>query len=508
MNFAALDPPSPAATRSLPLLSGGLLHAYRLTWLVLAAGAVATLISLALEPDMDRAILALRIAKGVILLAVSFILLRRRKGDAVAALLSLALLLWAITSSFDLATGNPPTAVIIADRVRFLLFSLALLLFPTGSWSPNWTRLVAVASGSVFLLGLAEAIGLAPTQFFLPVAILCVLASLAALLARYRGAQTAERQQVKWVTLGLVTGISLILMARAGAALRSRQDQPMLDTALVEGLLQLGIVAIAIGFLVSLLRYRLYDAESVISRSAAYAGLTLALVGTFAASESIIQTLGQRYFGPEVGDLSGGIAAAIAAILLTPLNSRINSWAEQHFQRDLIELKTQVPELMAALSGGSSLTRFGAALLPHFEAALHSARIALVVDGRVVASRGISKTATLAWYRHWHAPADGRLFDTEPGDCYPLRMALRCPIGSVRAWLLMGPRPDGSLHSRDELDALQAVAAAVQRALFAVAERQEAESREHAARGLMARSLRALDKRLSAMERAAVAIRE
>jgi len=51
-----------------------------------------------------------------------------------------------------------------------------------------------------------------------------------------------------------------------------------------EAMFQLGIIIVALGFLVSLLRFRLFDAETVISRSAAYAALTIALVATFGAN--------------------------------------------------------------------------------------------------------------------------------------------------------------------------------------------------------------------------------
>lgn len=501
MKFAALAPPSQAANRSLPLLSGRLLAAYRLAWAVLALGAVAVLAWLVISPDMDPVVLLLRLAKGGVLLMVATILFRRRQRDVVAALLSSAFLLWTMTSSFAVTDGQAPVIATLADRLRFLLFALALLLFPAGRWSPAWTRHVAVAASGVFLLGVAETIGIAPTRAFLPLAILCVVVAIGTLLFRYRFASShAERQQLKWIALGLTTGISLILSARAGAALNRLRNAPVLDPPVLEGLFQLGIIAIALGFLVSLLRYRLYDAETVISRSAAYAGLTLALVGTFAASESLIQTFGQRYFGPEIGDLSSGIAAAIAAVLLTPLHGRISGWAEQRFQRDLIGLKTQLPDLVAALSGGSSLARLGSAVLPHVEGALHAVRIALVVDGRVIASVGIAQAAAQRWFRQWHAPTEVRSFDRGEDDCFPLRMALRCPLGSVRSWLLLGPRPDGSFYGHDELEALQFVAAPLQRTLFAVAERQGAQSREMARLRSIARSVRSLDARLSAIE--------
>lgn len=493
----------PAASHSLPPLGGRLFAAYRVAWWALFTMALAAAGFSLFDPTTHPLILALRLTKSAVLIAVSAILFRRRRGDAVAAMLGLSFLLWAISSSFDFAGSAGAAWPVLIDRCRFLLFALALLLFPDGDWLPRWTRAVAAAILMVFLVGLAEAIGLLPTVLFLPLAIGCVLLTIAALLVRYHSlSSNTAKQQLKWVALGLVVGIGLILSARVGAAIAAaaRMAMPMARTIVLEGLFQTGIVVIALGFITSLLRYRLYDAETAISRSAAYAGLTLALIATFAASESIIQTFGQRYFGPDIGDLSGGIAAAIAAVLLTPLHGKISSWAEQHFQRDLTGLKTELPDMLAALSAGSSLARLGSAALLRIEEAVHAASIALLVDGRVVAFRGVSKTAAQRWVRHWPEPTGVELFDRIEDAVFPLRMALRCPFGSIRAWLLLGPRPDGSFYGQDEIDALQAIAPSIQRTLFAVAEREVAEVRERTLRRAMARSINSLDVRLSTIE--------
>lgn len=494
MNFAAATP-STAAHRSLSPLSGRLLAAYRVAWSLLALGSCAILASLVLSPAMDPLILAIRLIKGAVLLTVSWILFRRRTEDEVAALLALALLLWTITSSFDLATGELPIPIVLLDRLRFLLFTLALLLFPAGNWSPGWTRHVAAASTAVFLLGVAEASGLS-SRLFLPLAVLCVLASLGAVLARYRAVATiAERQQVKWIALGLIVGIGLILSARGAAELDGAFDQ-----LLIELVFQLGIVAIAIGFLISLLRYRLYDAETIISRSAAYALLTLSLVATFAGSEALIEMLGQQYFGAGIGNVSAAMAAAVAAVLLAPLHGRITTWAERRFQRDLVTLKEQLPELLAELSGISSPARVGEAALPRLVEAVHAVCAMLVVDGDVIATNGIDKEWAKRWVSCWAPSAPIGGFDHDRSSDFPIRMPLRCPFGTLRGWLLLGPRPDGSPYSRDDLEALEAINRPLRTALFAASEREMEKRRELALQRSMRRQLKDLSSRLTALE--------
>ena len=484
---------------SLPPLGGRLLPVYTLTWAILAAAAaLLTGLSLLL-PSAPAEILALRTVKAVALIAVSTILLRRRRRDPVAALLSLAFLLWTITSSFDFA-GAASSLVVLLDRLRFLLFATALLLFPNADWRPGWTRTVAAVSLAVFLVGAAEAVGWLPSRLFLPLAIGCVLAAIAALILRFRMTATqTERQQLKWVALGLVSGIGLILSARAAAAVMQVRDMALAAPVVLEGLFQLGIILVALGFLVSLLRYRLFDAEAAITRSAAYGGLTLALVATFAASEALIELFGQRYLGMGVGDVSAAIAAAIAAVALAPLHERISAWAEQRFERDLALLKRQLPELLAELSAGSSTRKLAAAALPRICEAIHAVRAAVMVDDSVATACGVQPQQLRGGLARSAAP-DGRVAERDGGDLlFPIRLALRCPFGTVRGWLLLGPRPDGSLYGKHELAALEAVLPPLRQALFATKSRDDEKQRERRLLRAMSRKLEDLSQRVQAL---------
>jgi hypothetical protein len=467
----------PAGSLSLPPFGGRLLAAYRILWWLLLAFALAAIAQSWIGPSSGTIILGLRLSKSLVLITVSAILFRRRGRDPVAAMLALAFLLWTASSSIDLSSSALLPAVL--DRFRFVLFALALLLFPDGKWQPKWTPAIASTIGATFLIGLAEAIGLVGSKLYLPAAIGCVIFSLGALSAKYRALEDGtDKQQLKWVTLGLFAGISLILTARASAALTAGMAMPFIGSIAIEGLFQLGIVVLALGFLISLLRYRLYDAEAVISRSAIYAALTLSLVGTFAACEALIELLGQRYFGSSIGSISGTVAAAMVAALLAPLHNRISGWAEERFHHDLAVLRRDLPDQLLTLSSGSSLKRLAKAVLPRIEHAVQSTRMALLIDGRLVAVQGIELAPARRLLKNWNAPETPLQIDRDDDGAFPLRMALRCPFGTVRGWLLLGPRPDGSFYGKDDLAALADIARPLQRSLFAVAE-QEAEQRRN-----------------------------
>lgn len=434
-----------AATRgSLPPLAGRLLWLYRIAWIGLAAVALAVLGFAVFDPGTEGVILALRLVKAAVVMTVAVILARRRQRDPVAAMLALAFLAWTITSSFDFTASDP--APLLLDRLRFLLFALALLLFPDGSWRPGWTRGVAAASACTFVLGVAEALKLLPTVLFLPMAIACVTAAVGSLVARFRLAeQEASKQQLRWVALGFVAGVGLILCARAGDALSTLGGTHNHLAILWEAMFQLGIVVIALGFLISLLRYRLFDAETAISRSAAYAMSTVALVATFAGTEALIEHAGQMYLGMGVGDVSAAAAAAVAAVLLNPLHERISGWAEQRFQRDLMMLKRDLPELLDHLSLTSTPDRLTTAVLARINQATHATWSAVLVDGTLLAGVG-----------------DGIGVAGEP-----ITFDLACAACPPSATLQLGPRPDGSRHASDELAAVTSVLPAFRHALDA-----------------------------------------
>jgi hypothetical protein len=434
--------------------------------------------------------------KSGVLVSVAAILFYRRQRDPVTALLALAFLSWTCSSNFDFRTGAE--LVQLVDRCRFMLFALALLLFPEGRWQPGWTRYVACASASVFMIGIAETIGPASTHLFLPLAVPCVLGGIASLVARFHSsADYCFKQQIKWVALGLVTGVGLILAARMGASVFAMRGPAM--SILWEALFQLGIVIIALGFLVSLLRYRLFDAETVITRSAAYAALTIALVAAFGGTEAFIQNIGQDYLGMNVGGISGGMAAAVAAVLLNPLRHRITEWAESRFQPDLVSLKREIAEIASAFATEGSERRLASAVVRKVAAAIHSSHSALTIGGRVLAADGMEIERARRWVR---ANSGWGRCSRDPADrLFPLQLPLGDADRNAAIWLLLGPRPDGTLYGSEDLDAVRSTFPALQQAFHAARARATIAAAINRRENLLREELCRMDARLTVLEK-------
>jgi hypothetical protein len=208
----------------------------------------------------------------MLLLAAAALLFRRRLSDPVAALLSLGLVL-------NLAGSGSAEYLILRIggdvffdallSVGWMALLLAILTFPDGRFEPRWTLAAALLLPVAALVNyLDEHSGTTADMAFM-------VAGVVAIAIRYRRTGPGEqRQQIRWALLGFAAGTFFLLVDQA--LLFAYRNAPSMTAALWSELLHYLAYAIAfacipLGLLVSLLRYRLYDVDAAISRSAAYA---------------------------------------------------------------------------------------------------------------------------------------------------------------------------------------------------------------------------------------------
>jgi hypothetical protein len=282
----------------------------------------------------------------------------------------------------------------------------------------------------------------------------------------------AERQQIKWVVMGFcMTAIAAIILTPLP------QVQGNAPYYLCYLVLRLFVfISLPLGLLVSLLRYRLYDAEATISRSAAYAVLTVSLLAIFAGSEKLIEVLGEHYFAGSVGAVASGLAAGIAAVLIAPLHHRVNHWAEHRFQKGLLRLRNGLPELVGDLRETAGLDQIARATLSRIAEGVRARRLALIMGSSIIALRDTDAATVDSWRGRW-TPGAGTALDCDRTDPdFPLRIPLAMEGEPTFGWILLGPRPDGSFYGRDEREALAAIADPVARAITIVAQREATET--------------------------------
>jgi hypothetical protein len=159
-----------------------------------------------------------------------------------------------------------------------------------------------------------------------PLCALLVLVSLVvgagSLVGRFRRARGTERQQLKWLALAAVLAAALL-----GAALTSLIVQG--DNAFAfQGSLAgcVALLPLAIGAAVT--RYRLYDIDRIVSRTVAYALLTVLLGLGYAA---VVLGLGRLL--PQDSSLAVAGATLAVAAAFQPARRRVQRAVDRRFNR-------------------------------------------------------------------------------------------------------------------------------------------------------------------------------
>jgi hypothetical protein len=435
------------------------------------------------------------------LLVPATILFLRRPREIVAQMFAIALALLSVGPTLEFWTGiDWLDTYKIASAVPYLLVLMIAPAFPDGRFVPAWTRFSLVAVPLVYVPLILSAAEYSNFSLLTAPAFLAVIVLLA---WRYRTLRLGtERQQFRMVAFGLTAGV-FILLARGAlvwvqAGLTPAPLSPWIDlsSSFVHAL---GYAVIGAGFGIALLRYRLYDAESLISRSAALTATTLLLAGVWAALEKSAEAVFTLSFGSGQATLAGIVSAALAVVLVTPLHGRLHAALEKRVRGSVWRLREELPGLAAALAQHAGTETLGRTVLAHVERAMRVSRAAIVVTQEnalvVAAARGVPADQVCPSLNDSALPASGAAVEADA--TFPYRLALSETGSDARAWLVLGARPDGTPINRDEREALDELAPAIARALTACQARDARDTR-------LASVLSALEARVRALESGAM----
>ena len=455
--------------------------------------------ALGISPKLLSFVDLLHVVFYPFLLWAAWLLHRRNSRDAVSSILSLAVLLSIgaeqPSSAFLATIGIPrPVNVAIFDLGNVLLLT-GIMLFPHGRLS--W-RIVAVIACLPLLMLLH---GIAYQSFFVCFMIIGVLAMVQCL----RQTESSDlRQQIRWALLGISAYAVLRCISIICDYLKwstgTFGHQLLLEIAAG---ISLGLAALflQLGLLISLLRYRLYDAEIAIGRSVNFAVVTLGVAAIFAAAGDALKQIVYNYSGNTNNEGPIIFAAALATIMVNPIQDRVQRWSEKRFQKNLFLLRNDLPQSVRDMRETASLEDMLGEILAQVDRGVRAVRAAMIVNGRVLSVRGLTSAEVEDWRTSVFAQ-DYKSDICEASDrIFPIRVPLvpssdeEEPIG----YLLVGPRPDGSIPSREEQKALKEVSEEIARAIRTVIKR---EAREDEMMALIADNIRrieALEAMLSAM---------
>ena len=394
-----------------------------------------------------------RLLTGVVacvaLLTCSFLLAFRRPNDPVAMILAFAF-------AGMVATIDPPMQywlwndldymTDIIGGVFFYLLLIGLAAFPDGVFVPRLLRWL-IPIGIPLAIVTSVSGPDEDLQGILGVGVL--LAVVVCQFIRFRREPAGiARQQIKWAGFGFASGMLLILAAVLLAA--AMGDDPSTYTPLMSlailVLFSSGMAAIAVGLLVALTRFRLWEADTVITRSAAYAVVTLIVGVVWAASSDLVKLVITEVMGRESEAGATTVGAVIAAGIFSPTQSAVLGWTRRHFGGPLDQIRdaakrlktwglTEAPEEVATRA------------LAIIDQAVHPNAAAIVLD--------TAKSHELIAAREVVSADDPRLIE---------KLTLADEETSVGT-LLIGRRSDGNRYNRQELEAIREIIPSLAEAL-------------------------------------------
>ncbi len=272
---------------------------------------------------------------------VGFIIFWRCGDERLALLAALVLVVFGIgngtiTPTIHALLGLHPSLDLLAHTFEFIgwfIFGTFFYLFPNGRFVPDWSRwLAAIWLPTCIVWNFASDTPYAPLNWTpwlsMPFIGLFWASWIFSQVYRYRRVSNAtERQQTKWVVFAVVMLIlTMLTISVIGAFVPGydlmSEEQPTPQSffyMIAQGPLALLIAALPIAIAFSIMRYRLWDIDSLINRTLVYSTLITIIAGIYIV---IVGGLGIIFQGNGVGVISL-LATGLVAVIFQPARDRL-----------------------------------------------------------------------------------------------------------------------------------------------------------------------------------------
>jgi hypothetical protein len=247
-------------------------------------------------------------------------------------------------------------AVIAATIV--LMVSAALTPHPLEPEDPTFQSPLSAPPALSDLLAIAGAASVAAL-------LVGLLAAAGSLVVRFRRARGLERQQLRWLAVAATLSAVMLLTAVASAVLGAP-----LGVILIAAGISVAVLPLATG--AAILRYRLYDLDRIISRTLAWALLTVLLGLGYAA---VVLGLGRLL--PQGSSLAVAAATLAVAAVFQPARRRIQAVVDRRFNRRRHDAGLTIAAFGAHLRDQVDLTTLTAELLEVVDQTMQPTRASL-----------------------------------------------------------------------------------------------------------------------------------
>jgi len=226
----------------------------------------------------------------------------------------------------------------------------------------NPLRLIAATS-------LDEAVDALPSIIF----VFTLGTSVTAVILRYLRSVGDTRQQIKWVAFaaaaGLVTNLGFAVGVEVLGLVASDWIEVLAFLPILVGL------PVAVGF--AILRYRLYDIDRIVSRTAAYAVIVTVLAAVYVVSVTVIQRL-----LPVQNQLGIVASTLVVAALFNPLRWRVQNAVDRRFNRSRYDAIRVLDEFSSQLRDDVDFEQMQVALLSAAQETMQPSYLSLWVRQR------------------------------------------------------------------------------------------------------------------------------
>ena len=292
---------------------------------------------------------------------VGAIIAWRRSNDWMALLVAILLVTIGVTGQslpFVIQPTNPLAAsssswfvpTLVVCILSTFLFLLVFLLFPDGRFVPGWMRWFLIPG--IALAGVGAFILLFPapfSQWFYPLIFVVFVGTngtgLFAQLYRYRYVSTPmQRQQTKWVVLGVMVGV----LVAGGGLLPLLLNLSSLSVLILKPVAYLILLFAPLSFGIAILRYRLWDIDILINRTLVYGTLTVILTLVYVGLVIGLQALLRGIISQD-SSVAIVISTLAIAALFQPLRRRIQRMIDRRFYRSKYDAAKTVAAFSATL---------------------------------------------------------------------------------------------------------------------------------------------------------------
>lgn len=270
---------------------------------------------------------------------VGVVLFWRKSDDRMALLASLSLVLFPAAFSSQILGNLPPAWTLPTEIIAFLgniCIGLFLSVFPSGRFTPRWTRWLVVVMLAYWAINIFFP-QLPFANFWLVAWIFpgLVVSVIVLQVYRYRRVYTPlQRQQTKWVIVGFAFafGPLVITITLLFTVLPPFFPLSTLAFTLVQMPFDLLLLLLPLSIGFAVLRHRLWDIDLLIKRTLVYGILSVSLVLIYIGLIVGLQFLLQGVIGQ--GNALVIVASTLAiAALFQPLRHRIQVIIDRRFYR-------------------------------------------------------------------------------------------------------------------------------------------------------------------------------